>query len=383
MRIEQFLFKNKNWLPLTANTDTSSTSDAQIVFCFGERCLLHSTNLDFIFQRFPNAQVVSASTAGEIALNNISQHTLVCTAVTFQKASVITQKVNIANYSDSKSAGMALVRQFEAEQKEELKLILILSDGQLVNGSDLLAGINEQLTSAVPVVGGLAGDGTAFRQTTVGLGTDIATGNITAVGFYGSHLDIGYGSAGGWESFGPTRVVTKAEKNILYEIDGKSALDLYTRYLGEYANNLPGSALLFPLAVQPSEQENPLVRTILSIDRNTKSMTFAGNIPIGAKVQLMRAGIDDLAEAAANAAEDALQQVQNPSPNLAILISCVGRKIVFDQRIEEEWEEINNVLPNTALAGFYSYGEISPHLPLYNCQLYNQTMTITTISESL
>ena len=67
---------------------------------------------------------------------------------------------------------------------------------------------------------------------------------------------------------------------------------------------------------------------------------------------------------------------------LAILISCVGRKIILNNRIEEEVEAVSEVFGNkTMLTGFYSYGEISPLKPMQNCELHNQTMTITCINE--
>lgn len=375
MTIYQYNFQSRVW----NNADSSKHTNAQLVFCFGKRELLQTSNLASVFKKFPNAQFVSGSTAGEIHNTGIAQDSIVCTALEFDKAHVHSRKVNVTDYENSKAAGAALVRDIA---EEGLKLIFVLSDGQLVNGSDLLTGINEELKGTIPVVGGLAGDGDAFQHTLVGLGDDIAEGNIVAIGFYGDSLNIGYGSAGGWEAFGPTRVVTESDKNVLYKLDGKSALELYIRYLGDYAKDLPCSALLFPLAVQSDDTQEPLVRTILSIDREAQSMTFAGNIPEGAKVQLMRTNLDNLADAAAEAAEAAQQVSSDRKPELSILISCVGRRIIFDQRIEEEWEEIREVLGNAMLTGFYSYGEISPALPHLNCQLYNQTMTITTISES-
>jgi hypothetical protein len=70
------------------------------------------------------------------------------------------------------------------------------------------------------------------------------------------------------------------------------------------------------------------------------------------------------------------------TPDLAILISCVGRKLVLKQRVEEEVESVRNVLgARTVLSGFYSYGEIAPFLPSAKCELHNQTMTITTFAE--
>jgi hypothetical protein len=232
------------------------------------------------------------------------------------------------------------------------------------------------------ITGGLAGDGTKFEKTFVGLNAIPSSGEIVAIGFYGDKLVLSHGSIGGWESFGLERKVTKADFNVLYEIDGKNALDLYKTYLGKYADELPSSALLFPLSIKLGEDKNPIVRTILSIDEEKQSMTFAGDIPEGSKVRFMKANFDRLIDAASNAANNCLKMKDN-NPKLALLISCVGRKIILSNRIDEEVEAVAEIFNNqTTLGGFYSYGEISPLNPMANCELHNQTMTITCLNET-
>ncbi len=375
MKVTQLCFHANEWKQTTPIVEQFNPS---LVFCFGRKSLLASEQTKVLRTQFPDAYIVSSSTAGEINNEKIIQNSIVATAIEFDSAQLHINKVSIKDFPDSKTAGHTLVKDFV---QEGLKLLFIVSDGQLVNGSDLLEGINKELQHDIPIVGGLAGDGGNFEETLVGLDDDIAAGNIVAIGLYGAELEIGYSSQGGWEPFGPRRKVTKAIKNVLYELDGKTALSLYMQYLGEYAAGLPGTALLFPLSVQIDEEQAPLVRTILSIDQEKQSMTFAGNIPEGATVRLMRAGVDNLVDAVALAAENAVQFHKNTKPQLAILISCVGRKIIFKNRIDEELEEAREFFEDTIITGFYSYGEISPAFPHLNCQLYNQTMTITTISE--
>ena len=226
-------------------------------------------------------------------------------------------------------------------------------------------------------------DGSRFGQTLVcvqGVGEE---GRIAAVGFYGDRLKVGYGSLGGWDSFGPERLITRSSGNVLFELDGQSALALYKKYLGEHAAGLPATGLLFPLALRSgAERGDGLVRTILSIDEQAQSMTFAGDMPEGSYARLMKANFDRLVDGAVAAATAGLQSLGSAAPQLAVLISCVGRKLVLKQRVEEEVEGVRNVFgAGTALAGFYSYGEIAPHLPLGRCELHNQTMTITAFAE--
>jgi hypothetical protein len=182
-------------------------------------------------------------------------------------------------------------------------------------------------------------------------------------------------------------VVTRSEANVLYELDGKPALALYKEYLGDRAKDLPASGLLFPLSLRKNaKDEKVLVRTLLAVDHEKQSMTFAGDLPKGALVQLMKADFERLiggASLASAMARDTMAtgKVQD---RLAIAISCVGRRLVLGDRTEEEIEAVGDTLRGDGglhVTGFYSYGEISPYASGH-CDLHNQTMTITVIGES-
>jgi hypothetical protein len=254
-----------------------------------------------------------------------------------------------------------------------------------VNGSELVAGIGMEVGD-VPISGGLAGDGSQFVETMVGLDCPPERGKVAAIGFYGRAIKIGYGSAGGWDVFGPKRRITSAKGNVLFQLDGRPALDLYERYLGEdEIDALPGSALLFPLQIQdPSRPDHQVVRTVLAVDRDKRSMTFAGDMPEGWVAQLMRGNFDRLAAGAAQAgqlARDDLGDV-NGQDGVAILVSCIGRKLLMGQQVAAEIEAAGAALgPQLKRIGFYSYGEIAPHATSGTCELHNQTMTITTLVE--
>jgi len=376
MKTFQLTRSNSQWNHANISAETSTPD---LLLCFGSKGQLqYPDGYQYLLTQFPNSSIIVASTSGEINNDAVCDDTIVATGITFEKSTIVTHKVNVRDHSDSYFAGKSLAEKFTADG---LKLLFVLSDGQLVNGGDLVNGLNEVLTT-IPIVGGLAGDGANFQSTIVGLNGDISEGNIVAVGLYGESLRVGAGSKGGWDKFGPMRTITKSTKNVLYEVDGESALDLYKQYLGEYADKLPGSALLFPLAIQ-DEDGRELVRTILTIDQENKSMTFAGNIPEGAKVRLMKANLDNLAAAASDAASlSNLDDSAVGGDKLAILISCVGRKLIFGNRIDEELEAARDIVgADTLITGFYSYGEIAPFSTFMKCELHNQTMTITTICE--
>jgi hypothetical protein len=259
--------------------------------------------------------------------------------------------------------------------------VLVISDGQNVNGSELVAGLTKHLPQKVTLTGGLAGDGDRFQETLVLWDGPPESDRIAVLGLYGDRIKVGFGSLGGWDAFGPERLVTRSEGNILYELDGQPALALYKKYLGEYASDLPASGLLFPLGLRNAAEES-IVRTILGVNEAEHSLTFAGDMPQGVHARFMKANFDRLIDGAVGAAQTSYTAIGSTPPELALLISCVGRKLVLKQRIEEEVEGVREVLgQNTVLAGFYSYGEISPFTPSAKCELHNQTMTITTLSE--
>ncbi len=349
----------------------------QLVFLFGGRHLLEDPrHMAEVCAEYPEARVVAASTSGEITGTEVTDDQLTTIAIAFDKTRVACAATDVQHSAESYAAGRTLAERLIGP---ELVHVFVLSDGARVNGTELARGFNETLPTGVVLTGGLAGDGTRFEKTLVGLDTQPAVGRIVAVAFYGRHLHTSFGSSGGWAPFGPERVVTRAEGNVLQALDGKSALQLYKNYLGDHAAQLPGSALRFPLAVTAADGGNPVVRTILSIDEKAESMTFAGDIPLGAHVRFMRASYEDLIDGAARAAQQITAQ---PSPQLVICISCVGRRIVLGQRTEEETEIVRDAFgPEAVLTGFYSYGELAPAHHTAACQLHNQTMTITSFRE--
>ena len=266
---------------------------------------------------------------------------------------------------------------------DELKGIFVLSDGLHINGSKFTKGISSVIPNEIVVTGGLAGDDERFEATWVIVNKEARSGFITAVGFYGDNIHIAHGSQGGWDSLGIERIVTKSEENILYELDSQPALEIYKRYLGDKANELPASGLLFPLEIKPTyESEESTVRTILAVDEKAQSITFAGDIPEGSYVTFMKANYDRIIDGASLAAEKVKMDAYNDEPLLSIAISCVGRHLILKQRTEEELEAVLEILPPAAKQiGFYSYGEISP-LASGKCDLHNQTMTLTLIWET-
>ena len=378
MEIEQAHWTaQRGWLPRAPGR---LADHPQLALLFGSPAALRNRPLlAEVRQAYPRALLLGCSTAGEICSTQVFDESLVVTAVRFVNARVRGVVTPLGGPADSFEAGQRLA---EALDHCGLRHVFVLSEGLRINGSELVSGLTEYLPSHISVTGGLSADGSRFGETLVLWGDATASDTIAAVGLYGDSLRVGYGSLGGWDMFGPDRLITRSRGNVLYELDGTSALSLYRRYLGKYADDLPASGLLFPLSLAIGCDEERVVRTILAVDEAEASITFAGDVPEGAYARLMKANFDRLVDGAIGAASASMGELGDGPADLALLISCVGRKLVLQQRVEEEVEGVREVLgEGTVLAGFYSYGEIAPVVPTARCALHNQTRTVTTFRE--
>ncbi len=375
MKLEQVQWLDGAWQPATYG----SLRRAQLVLLFGAPALLHQ-RIPYLQlkEAYPDAHILGCSTAGEIVGAQVCDDLLVATAIYLEHTALHGLCLRLRDGMSSYDAGKILSQHLD---KTNLVHVFVISNGVSVNGSALVQGLTEYLPPHVTITGGLAGDGDRFQNTLVLWEGEPDAKSIVVIGFYSNRLRVRCASLGGWDAFGQHRQITHSYENTLYELDGKPALSLYKAYLGEHAQGLPATGLLFPLHLVALDRTEPVVRTILSVDEETQSITFAGDVPQGAYARFMRANFDRLIEGAVGAAK-ACSETTNDTPDLAILISCVGRKLILKNRINEEVIGVIKVLGSkTTFTGFYSYGEISPFTPGAACKLHNQTMTITTFFE--
>lgn len=379
MYLKQILVDASKKLLVVNQNEGFEAEKADLVLTFGQRTLLEKVKpYEVLKEAFPQAQIVICSSSGQISNTCQIAKEIVATAIQFEKTKIKAIVADIIARPNLSDLGNAIQSDLFAD---DLQSILVLSEGSHVNGTELINEMIEKTGRKIPIFGGLAGDEFAFEKTIVGLNQQASPGKIVAIGFYGDSIRFGFSSEGGWSDFGPEREVTQSDKNVLYKIGDYFALDLYKQYLGKFAKELPGSSLYFPLSMRESHSATSVVRTILSIDEENKSMTFAGNIPQGSSVRLMKGNTDKLIDASAKAAAQIAREPAT-TRQLALLVSCVGRRIVLGDRTEEELEVVRETFGgNTMLCGFYSYGEVSPCLDQVACELHNQTMTITTFYE--
>ena len=375
MRIEQRVWRaNTGWRVAASD---GALAPALVLFFAAPGTLDDGRRFAELRTAYPGAAILGCTTGGEIADVDVLDDTIVATAIEFAHTRLAFAEATVEGEGDSETAGRQLAAGLA---RAGLRGVFVLSDGTHVNGTELVAGIQKVLGPDITVTGGLAGDGARFVSTRVGLNANPASGRLAAAGFYGNEICLGFGSFGGWDTVGPERIITRARGTVLYELDDQPALALYRNYLGPEADNLPASALLCPLRIHPpGKPEAALVRTVIGIDAAEGAMMYAGSVPEGYVAQLMLGHFENLIAGAGRAAARAAI----PDARLAILVSCIGRKLLLGQQIVDEVEAVRGVLGAACrLTGFYSYGEIAPLENSPFCDLHNQTMTITTIAEA-
>jgi hypothetical protein len=352
---------------------------AQLVFAFGGLEAMEASGCPArVRGLYPNATLVGCSTAGEIQGVTYSQNSVALTAVAFEHTRVAVARADLASPERSSEAGAQVAR---ALAGDGLVHVFLLSEGLQVNGSDLMRGLKSNLPPSVSITGGFAGDGDRMQRTWLWLNGEPAERIVLAVGFYGSRLKVGALATGAWGPFGPDRLITRSKGNVLFELDGRSALGVYKTYLGEHAADLPACGLMFPLMIHYRGAERCVLRALLGVNEEEQSITFAGDVPEGACARLMRGSIERLIDGTLEAARGVVDSVAEP-PEFSLLVSCNGRRHVLKQRLEEELEAVQECLgPQAVLTGFYSYGEIGPSAAGEPSELHNETLTITTFSE--
>jgi hypothetical protein len=373
MQIAQF-----RWDPGAGwDTPPDSSHGSSLVLAFSDSAYFRTPECyQELRKLFPKAHIVGCSSSGSIRDTHISDADIVVTAVTLETGGVKLVSEKVTPGEDLQALARGLMSKLEGP---ELRHAFVLSDGLSVNGSDLARGLN---SAGISVTGGLAGDGARFTSTWVMADAPAAQNVVAIVGFYGG-ISARYGCMAGWREFGAERLVTRSEGNVVFEIDYKPALSIYITYLGDQAKDLPGSGLRFPLSIRPTEKDEPVIRTLLAVDAEAQSLTFAGDVPQGGFCRLMKTDVDSLIDGSGMAADSAKASA-NGKPSLCLVVSCVGRRLVMGQLTEEELDIVRERLgPASAITGFYSYGELAPFANVEGCRLHNQTMTLTTLSEQV
>ncbi len=371
----------QRWAP---GTRLRPQPDAHLVLAFGDSHLMAGPAcFSEIASAYPAARVVGCSSCGEIEGDAIYDGSIVLTALQFDHTRVALARVERQDGETNEALGARLGTGLSgAHEGLPLCHVFVLADGVHLNATPFVAGLAAALPPGVGVTGGLAGDDIRFVETPVWAEGVLRAPAAVAVGFYGHHLRVGWSAVGGWHPFGPDRLVTRATGNKLYTLDGQPALDLYKQYLGPHAQALPASGWLFPLAIRKDGEGQAIVRTTVGVDEAEGSLQFAGDVPEGTYARFMQTSHERLTDGATEAAEQAAAALGVPA-ELALLVSCAGRRQVMGVRTEDELEAVADALgPGVPVGGFYSHGELAPFGGSHRCDLHNQTMTITVLAET-
>jgi len=364
-----------------AQSDDIDGNKVQLVLAFGSKRILATQDLfGKLKVRYPKADIVLGSTAGEVHMDTVKDNSVSVTALSFENTETFANAVSIFDFEkDSHKAGRALIKPLL--DRNDLCYILLISDGEKVTGADLLRGVNELVKKSVPVSGGLAADGGKFISTLTGLNENPVSGEIIAVGFYGSKLQVSFGAQCGWESFGPVFTATESSKKILYRIDDKPALDLYREFSNQGLETHGHAYPLFlPLSIRFPGATKSIVRTLLGTSEKEKSLHFAADVPEGSTIRFMHGRYEKLIHAARLSVAESL--ISLAKPQFVLVVSCAARRAALKESIAEELAAVTEGFgKQIAISGFYSHGEISTTAEFMECQLHNQTISITCFRE--
>ncbi len=328
----------------------------------------HPLVLKSIHEAFPECALIGCTTDGEMSsVLEFQQDSL--TVMLFCSDSVKFHAGIGLNVSDDPEGISAhAVHSAVSEMGLEPKLCITLPESLTTNSIVILDGLKKGLGSEVPIVGGLAADQWRFKATYQFCGEQVVTDAVPFLLLAGDVL-ISHGVAGGWRPVGNLAKVHRAEGNVVFEIDGMKALDYYRQYLGP---KKPSSQ--YPLAVFEGSDHFYLRAPSGEIDEDERSVSFFGDVPVGALVQMTEASREEILDASEASMRAAMATYPGKKPGAAMYFSCASRRQILGLRTREEFERVRTSmecpLPS---CGFYTNGEIAPLAKGLPSQFHNET----------
>ena len=315
----------------------------------------------------PHAKILGSTTDGEIIDKDVTENATVLSFSTFERTTI---KTYYSPYDGSSEhlAG-SLYKQFDNPQ--EIKLMITFVDGLNTNGEKFIKTF-EEYDENLLIAGGLAGDNAIFSETLVFNENGCYDNGAVAAIFFGDELIVNTTNSFGWKRIGKKLKVTKSKENIVYSIDGISAVDIYKKYLGqEISDDLPATGIEFPLIIHRNNIE--IARAVIGIQKDIGALVFAGNISEGDVVQFGYGDIDTI-KSLINTTKRTL--LSKPVESVFIY-SCMARKRLMGKTVLAEIVPLSKIAPTS---GFFTYGELFTKENKH--ELLNQTMTILTLSEN-
>jgi hypothetical protein len=328
----------------------------------------HALLLQRIHQAFPGIELIGGTTDGEISSVLEFQQDSLTLMVFCSDEIEIRAGVGRGVSKNSVEATKLAVEQAQANSTTKAQLCVTVPEGFTASGVSILDGLRRAVGQTVPIIGGLAADHWRFQKTYQFFEQEVLSDAVPILIFSGALL-FSHGLASGWHPIGKKSRVTKVNRNIVYEIDGKPALDFYRHYFGE----LPPSAE-YPLAVFDLEEKHFYLRAANVFDRELGSITLFADIPEQAIVQIAETTREDILAASQASIVKALESYPGQEPEAALLFSCASRRKILGTRTKEEYQIAKNCLSKALPScGFYSSGEIAPIERSGKTEFHNKT----------
>ena len=360
-------------------------ADLMLVFAsirFDQESLLHG-----IASVGPSAWMAGCSTAGEILSDGPSRRSVAVMAIrsdTLQAVTGLGSHIRI----NPRQAGQEVAGHLLQAKISNPHGMLLFPDGLTGNAAELIRGIQDRMGLSFPIAGGSAADDFGFSRTYQYFQGKLYSDAVAGVLLAGP-IAVGIGARHGWRPLGKPRRVTRGLANIVQELDGHTAVNLYETYFGRAADSLKAGSLVdvsivYPLGMPIPGEEEYLLRNVLKVDPATGSLIYAGEIPEGSEVRLMMGSKERALDAARKAAEQAVLSIAPRAPTFALVFSSCSRARLFGRRAGEEIAAIRQVLGRTVpIIGFYDYGEQAP-LSAAGFRglsyLHNETLVVCAVS---
>ncbi len=318
----------------------------------------------FFSENFPLSSLIGSTTDGEIKDGQVSTNTTVISFTIFEK---VTLKTYISNeFENYFQAGVDLATSII---EKDSKVIISFIDGLLGNGEEYLNGINS-INQEIIVAGGLAGDNGTFTQTYVFTKDNIYEKGVVGVSLNSSSLKVFTDYGFDWLPIGQKLKITKADKNRVYTIDDKTAVETYGYYLGsDISKQLPNIGIEFPLILEKDGIE--IARAVIG-KNDDGSLVFAGNLHEGDEVRFGYGNADKIL----GKTQYHIDKLYNQPIQSIFMYSCMARRRFMPEKIENETLIYNQISPPS---GFFTYGEFFSTDK--SKKLLNESMTLLALSE--
>ncbi|MEM6838904.1 MAG: FIST N-terminal domain-containing protein [Cyanobacteria bacterium P01_C01_bin.120] len=358
--------------------DLDSDNTLIVVFAAHEYCDSPEP-LKELRQAFPKSKIIGCSTPVVVCDGGLREGAIAVGIIRFKNTQIRLSYTSVQGFAESRTAGQHLGKQLA---DENLKGVLIFSDGVTTEATDLVRGLQEMLPSDVTIAGGLA-SGHTLDDTWMLCDGELKRFYACAVGFVGNTVELTRATGGGWRLVGGECQATRTAGRTLFELDGEPANAVYQRQIGCNAGfGLHESSTRYPLTLRLPDLEMQIVRDINSVDEASGALELAGDIPEGVMVQVMTTTEDEILDGVDEAIERLRSKTILPKHNaLAVYVSCAGRRAVLLEKTNEEAALAHDGLgQGIHQIGMYAFGEISttssgpPHV-------HNETITIGLIRE--